>query len=184
MIETIIRPRYISASIDEIDQGVADIVKKSIQERKGQSMYIYGDTGVGKSYIAYAIYNLVKKHNLPCAVVRSLDIVEATKATFMGLPSVDHPEYENIHNMSKFLKELGTYKGLLIIDDIGSEKSSEGVAVKLFQIINDRYEWMNHTIYTSNLNLNELKEKVGDRIVSRIVEDCKIIKIEGEDKRN
>lgn len=183
MIKTIVRPRYIEASVKNINPQIAEIINNSIKQRKGKSMYIHGDSGVGKTYAAYAIYNLVNENNLPCAVVRSLDIVDAIKTTFGGIPPVDSPHYEHILEMSEFLKELSIYKGLLIIDDIGSEKPSEGVVVKMFQIINDRYEWMYHTIYTSNLSLNELRDRIGDRIVGRIAEDCICVNLEGNNKR-
>jgi DNA replication protein DnaC len=42
---------------------------------------------------------------------------------------------------------------------------------------------MKPTFISSNLSLKQLGERVGDRIVSRIVEMCEIIKIEGDDRR-
>lgn len=184
MLETEVKPRYKNASVKNISPDIAKIIEDSIKKKNPPCLYILGDTGVGKTYIAYAIYNIVTQHGLPCAVVRGLDIVEAIKGTFTGLPPYDSPHFESVLGMTNFLKDLSSYKGLLIIDDIGSEKSSEAVIVKLFQIINDRYEWMYPTTYTSNLDLNELSDKVGDRIVGRIVEDCEIIKLEGNNKRN
>jgi len=183
MIKTIISQRYTNATIKNINPKIAEMVEESVKKRKGQNLYIFGDSGVGKTYIAYAIYNFVKDNDLPCAVVKNLDIVDAIKGTFIGLPEQDNPRYNEILAKLDLLKELETYKGLLIIDDVGVEKSSEAVIVKLFQIINERYEWMLPTIYTSNYDLNELKEKVGDRIVGRMAEDCIVIKLEGENKR-
>ncbi len=184
MLKTQIKPRYKDSSVKNINSGIYKMLEESIKKREPPCLYIFGDTGVGKTYIAYAIYNLVTEHGLPCVVVRGLDIVEAIKGTFTGLPHYESPQYESTVEMIQFLKDLSEYKGLLIIDDVGVEKSSEAVIVKMFQIINDRYEWMYPTTYTSNLDLNELKEKVGDRIVGRIVEDCEIIKLEGNNKRN
>lgn len=183
MIKTKFKQRYSSASIKNIDPHIAEIMEKSIKERKGHGMYICGDTGLGKTYIAYAIYNRVIESGLPCVVVKTLDIIDAIKMTFMGIPSPDSDQYDTVFEMYNFLKDLSSYKGLLIIDDMGAEKGSEAVVVKLFQIIDNRYENMYHTIYTSNLDLNELAEKVGERIVSRIAEDCEIIKLTGDDKR-
>jgi DNA replication protein DnaC len=39
------------------------------------------------------------------------------------------------------------------------------------------------TIITSNLTLEEVSEKVGDRIASRIAGMCKVIELKGIDRR-
>jgi DNA replication protein DnaC len=40
------------------------------------------------------------------------------------------------------------------------------------------------TIFTSNLKKSELKEKLNERIVSRILYNCDVIIMQGEDKRS
>ena len=53
----------------------------------------------------------------------------------------------------------------------------------MYRLINYRYENMLRTFFASNLSLQELAERSGDRIASRIAEMCDIIEIGGEDKR-
>jgi DNA replication protein DnaC len=72
---------------------------------------------------------------------------------------------------------------VLILDDLGAEKASEWVAETLYILIDDRYGNMKPTVFTSNYSPSELAERLGDRIVSRIMEMCRIIEIKTSDKR-
>jgi DNA replication protein DnaC len=65
---------------------------------------------------------------------------------------------------------------LLVLDDLGAEKTSEWSWDLLSLLINRRYEGLKKTIITSNFDLATLAEKLGDdRIPSRIQRMCKVI---------
>ena len=72
---------------------------------------------------------------------------------------------------------------LLMFDDIGSEKVTEWVEEFLYLAVNKRYEKNHPMLFTSNLPLSKLAEKIGDRTVSRIKEMCHIVELKGEDRR-
>ena len=61
---------------------------------------------------------------------------------------------------------------LLVLDDLGAEKTSEYVTDRIYVIINSRYEDEKATIITTNRNLDELRSQLGPRITSRICEMC------------
>jgi hypothetical protein len=71
----------------------------------------------------------------------------------------------------------------LIMDDLGVEKTSKWSMQALYSIIDRRYRDERQTLVTSNLTLNEIAEKVGDRIASRIAGMCKVVEIKGADRR-
>lgn len=71
----------------------------------------------------------------------------------------------------------------IMLDDIGAEKATEWVEEFIYLVVNKRYENEHPMIFTSNLPLSQLAEKIGDRTVSRIKEMCHIIKLDGEDRR-
>lgn len=71
---------------------------------------------------------------------------------------------------------------LLILDDIGVERPSDWVLERLYDLINYRYTEMLSTIYTTNLSLDELEMRLGQRIASRL-SDCQIITLNGTDRR-
>ena len=74
-------------------------------------------------------------------------------------------------------------KKCLILDDMGAEKTSEWSIQTLYSIIDRRYRDEKQTLITSNLTLDEIAEKVGDRIASRIAGMCKVVEIKGKDRR-
>lgn len=73
----------------------------------------------------------------------------------------------------------------LVLDDIGAEKTSDWVLEIFESLIDYRNREEKQTIFTSNLGLEKLADKLGDRIASRITEMCKknIIEIKGKDRR-
>lgn len=71
---------------------------------------------------------------------------------------------------------------LLIIDDIGAEKSSEWVRERLLNIIDERYSNKLSTIYTSNCSLGQIAESLGSRIADRL-RDCEQLQFKGTSKR-
>ncbi|MGQ9826036.1 MAG: ATP-binding protein, partial [Desulfotomaculales bacterium] len=73
---------------------------------------------------------------------------------------------------------------LVVLDELGAEKSSEWVTERLYVIINARYNEMLPTIITSNLEMEELEALPGwERIVSRLFEMCHLVKVDGKDYR-
>lgn len=86
------------------------------------------------------------------------------------------PDFTELLDMLKECK-------LLIVDDIGAEKSSEWVNERLLSIINTRSMKGLSTIYTSNISLDELGKKMGDRIKSRIIGSTTEIHLIGQDQR-
>jgi DNA replication protein DnaC len=87
------------------------------------------------------------------------------------------PEFEEELEMVKSCK-------LLIIDDIGAERVTEWVRERIVSIINTRASNDLCTIYTSNLSLKGLTDKLGDdRISSRIKGSVQEINLLGKDNR-
>ena len=172
-------PRYAEANIENIRQEISQIVKGACETKTMvHGMYIHGPVGVGKTYTAYALLNYIRDQKLPVHLIKSSRIVEATKRSYKDNPS-DTDAEENYN----LLNDIKKYTGLLIIDDIGSEKMTESSIAEYLSCIDHRYEWEYPTIYTSNLSLDELKMRVGDRLTSRIYESCNIFLLSSPSKR-
>lgn len=60
---------------------------------------------------------------------------------------------------------------LLILDDLGREKSTERTAERLYVLVNRRYEARRPTVATTNYAIEDLCARGYDVIVSRILED-------------
>ena len=138
------------------------------ETRRG--MYIWGPVGTGKTYAAYAIMKRLGEIGIRATLYTSPDLMDKLRDDF---------QHKDSYNLDRLLEN----RGVLIIDDLGAEKATEWVVEMLHRIIDKRYREVLPTIVTSNSSLDELSERVGDRIPSRLAEACDIVKLEGDDRR-
>ena len=159
--------RYQNAKYEDVPQKIRELFEKIPQTKKG--IYIYGELGTGKTHIAYALKSKTKF----VRVFNTTELLRSIRNDFNRLAyEKDHLEIEAMD-----------YPGILILDDVGSEKISDWVMETFYLIINKRYNHMLPTIITSNLPITDLSERIGDRITSRIVEMCDIVELVGSDRR-
>jgi len=154
---------------------VPDNIKKSFEaipeSRRG--MYIHGGVGTGKTHIAYALLKEAEGRKISCGLWNTTEMFRQFRRDIKRSDD-EKTDVEDV---------LLESRGLLVFDDIGAEKLSDWVSETFYLIINRRYEEMIPTIFTSNLDVATLAEKIGDRTVSRIIEMCDIIKLDGKDRR-
>ncbi|MFN3691664.1 hypothetical protein [Fervidobacterium nodosum] len=72
---------------------------------------------------------------------------------------------------------------ILLVDALGAERYTEWVQGQIVQLLDYRYRNKLATIITSNLKLNDIKEKIGERIYSRVVGLSKSVLVVSLDKR-
>jgi DNA replication protein DnaC len=72
---------------------------------------------------------------------------------------------------------------VLLLDDLGAEKSTEWVMERLYSLLNFRSANGLVTLITSNLDPSELEYKLGPRIASRLRGRCRNIQFTGPDRR-
>lgn len=75
---------------------------------------------------------------------------------------------------------------LLVLDDLGSEPEIPNVSVEwLFAIVNERVMQSRATVCITNLTLKELKERYGERLMSRLCDrnTTTVIQLTGENLR-
>ena len=158
-------------------------IDNKLYEGGMQSLFITGGFGTGKTHKAVAMLK---------AYVMSLNCLEfqepfITKALFITVPELLIILRSTFDQRSKeseaTLFERFCKVDFLILDDIGVEKVSDWVLQSLYVIINKRYSEQRQTIFTSNLNLSELKHVIGERITSRIAGMCRVLTLKGLDKR-
>lgn len=161
-------------TLNEFKENVVDHVEA------GYGLYIWGkSTGCGKTSWACKIMGHYFRKI-------AFDTGLENEGLYIFLPSFledirasydnPDPEFEEVLTMIKKCK-------LLIIDDIGSEKSTEWVRERMVSIINTRVSNGLSTIYTSNLSPDELTGSLGDRIGSRVLGSSQVVEITGGDNR-
>lgn len=145
--------------------------------------FITGDRGVGKTHLAVALLKDSIKD------VRELnDFVTpiSRSSLFVSVPELLMElrwSYSGQGEAERGVLVRYTSADTLVLDDLGAEKASEWVLQMLYIIIDRRYRDFKKTIITSNLSLDEISERLGDRIASRIAGMCTIVRMDGEDRR-
>ena len=161
-------------SLNEYKDGVLQKVES------GQGLYIWGgSTGTGKtSWACKIMSHYFRKITFSTGL--------ENEGLFIFLPSfledLRNSYSEKDPDFEQMLEMVNSCK-LLIVDDIGAERVTEWVAERMVSIINRRSSNGLCTIYTSNLSPEQLKEKLGDRIASRVLGGSQIIEIKGGNRR-
>ena len=133
---------------------------------------LYGETGVGKTHLAISIAN------------RRIELGDSPFFTFVPelldyLRQAFDPKSEiNYEDRFDSVKKTP----LLILDDLGKERSSQWAVEKLYQIIVYRHNAQLPTIITSMLEFEDILDPITSRVQDPAV--SQIIKIRAPDYRN
>jgi len=161
--------------------GVPKIFMEVPVTHESRSLFLTGGYGIGKTHKAISILKDFVM-NLPCA-----KFVEPFKDTpiFATAPELLSKIRACFTANESEANLLSIYmrSPLLILDDLGVEKTTEWALQALYVVVNRRYLDGRQTIITSNLTLDEVREKLGDRIASRIVGMCHPVRLTGRDRR-
>ncbi len=130
-----------------------------------------GDTGLGKTHLSLAIAGKVIKRGYGVIYASTQNILNRLEKEKFG--RVQDTETE------KNLLECD----LLILDDLGTEFSTQFSVSAVYNIINSRLLSSKPTIISTNLNLKQLEDLYSSRVVSRLSSDYKILRFYGTDIR-
>lgn len=120
---------------------------------------LMGTVGIGKTHLLLAVANTLLKSKIPVAFVYVPDLVaELQQAQFVR---------DEDKNLNAKISKLGQVT-VLILDDIGKEKITGWVQVQYSRIINQRYTRQLPTLFSSNFNLDQIAEMIGDHSASRL----------------
>lgn len=135
---------------------------------------LMGEVGVGKTFVLMAL--MVK-------VLEACFRNDVYTSEYVAYYPVGYLLYKlrNDRNSSDFEKCLKVR--FLFLDDLGSENTTDFAREHLFTALDLRCQKNKPTFITTNLSFNELNEKYGERIVSRLKEMCIPITIKGKDRR-
>lgn len=158
---------------NEVSPEVKNIFIDQIKKRSG--LYIYGDSGVGKTHLACALIKYLLDHQIDARFFNTGDFLEKLREEFK---SGDDDELT-----SSLFRDTMDFNGVLIFDDLGAEKITEWSRERLYLIINKKYEDMTPMIFTSNADLEIIAARMGDRVASRIREMTEVVKYDGPDRR-
>jgi DNA replication protein DnaC len=187
--EARIPPRFQRATLDNFERGTNDQLaawRKATAFVEAfpvvdRGLLLYGPNGVGKTHLAVGILRAcVAEKGARGYFFETRELLRLIRDTYNR--SVDETEMEVLNP--------ALTADLLILDDLGAERSSEWVQETLGLVVNTRYNTKRPTICTSNLvdlddNTNPLSFsfQLGERTRSRLLEMCDWVEMPGADIR-
>ncbi|MEE1064710.1 MAG: ATP-binding protein [Acutalibacteraceae bacterium] len=135
------------------------------------SLLLYGKTGLGKTHLSLAIAGKAVEAGYGVIYMTAQNLFNRLEREKFGRGDGENTEQAILDC------------DLLIIDDLGSEFSTQLTVSALYNIVNCRGLEEKPTIISTNLVPDELKSTYSDRIASRILSAYTILQFDGADIR-
>ena len=136
------------------------------------NLFLSGPAGTGKTFLTHC---LAKELIERCRSVVYLSAIDF----FDLLSSMRFERDEEENDRSRQLLECD----VLIIDDLGTELMGTFASSQLFYCLNDRAASERSTIISSNLSLNDVRDRYTERVSSRIISDYEVLVLMADDIR-
>ncbi len=163
-IETKEAVKRVGAFIDGLDSNL----------EMGRGLWLFGDTGTGKTTLAMLVSKAATERGQSVAIYSLPKLLARIRRTY--------DEEAGSDSYGAFFERL-TSVDLLHIDDFGAEKRSDWVLEQLYALVNERYEDERSIMLTTNLTVDKLEDQIGNRTVSRLTETCEQVPLFGADRR-
>lgn len=134
------------------------------------SLYLLGKAGTGKTFAAAS------------EAIRAAERGE--RIAWLNVPSwlAEHKASYNGGPQPRSAEEVSR-TDVLILDDLGAERPTDWARESLFVLVNRAYEESVRIIVTSNVQPSALVKSLGERIVSRLMHECQVVRFDGPDRR-
>ena len=133
---------------------------------------LFGETGVGKTHLAVAVASTYLSRGTTVFFAFVPELLDYLRYTFSPESPVTYDHlFEEVKNSP-----------LLILDDLGQERSSPWAVEKLYQIIVHRHNARLPTVITTMVEFTKERGPVGSRVQDP--SDGQLIRVEAPDYRN
>ena len=164
------------------EQAIAFGAELVLPCKHPRSLYIAGDIGTGKTYLASCLVADLIRRRVQVKWCNVGDVLRTIRSSF-----------DKKHTTEEETIRQFTEPRVLVLDDLGKERPTEWAVEQLFSIINTRYDAARPVIVTTNYGGSDLVRRLTPRgetddttpraIVDRLREMSTVIKLEGESRR-
>ena len=135
-----------------------------------RSLLFSGATGLGKTFLSACVARQVAENGHSVVYVTAGKLFADFEAVkFEGAEAGSLRDYRDCD--------------LLIMDDLGTEMTTEFVKSALYEIVNTRLLERRSTLISTNLNENDLEARYGGQIASRLLGGYRVVYFLGDDIR-
>ena len=161
--------KFRGAQLSDFGNQMSEICLNWLNDPGSWALFITGKVGRGKTRLAFAnLRKWIEQTGRGTNWITVPDLFDKINIRYRNAPAV---------------RDYQRYNGMLLLDDLGAEVDTRFVTQELYRIVSARESYSRKTVITTNLELSELAEQLGDeRIVSRLTSG-KLIELVGEDRR-
>lgn len=137
------------------------------------NLFIYGDTGVGKTFLTHCI-------------AKELILREYSVLYFSSYELFQHladEAFSKEETSTEFTMDSVCDVDLLIIDDLGTELTNAFVKTRLFSVLNERLLHRKSTVISTNYDIETFSNIYSTRIFSRVMQNFTLLNLIGQDIR-
>lgn len=136
-------------------------------------LLLTGDKGRGKTHLACGIlHEVFERHGVRGQFWPVVDLLDRYRATF----DADRAT-ETVEQVDAQLRRLD----LIVLDDLGTQKSTEWAEERLYRLVDERYRDMRPLVVTTNVTLQEMPDRVMSRLADGAVST--VVQFVGTDRR-
>lgn len=139
-----------------------------------QNLLLFGAPGLGKTFLSACIARVVSEDGFSVVYDTAGHIFSQFEAAKFRRDDVDEPD-ESVERCMAC--------DLLILDDLGSEFTSPFVQAALYQVVNTRLIDGKHTVISSNLDPEGIRQRYSAQVASRLQGEYLCLGFLGEDIR-
>ncbi|MDD2211610.1 MAG: ATP-binding protein [Clostridia bacterium] len=152
-------------------QQCIEFAEKICAGEKTENLFLCGPIGTGKTHLCSAIANYVLQAGVDVVYLKigtMLDLIREYKYNFEKSATFSAHRLKSLYHVS-----------LLIIDDLGTEVSTDFVREQLFYLFDERINYRLPWVISTNLLPNEVGAMYEDRLSDRILGTSGILKFTG-----
>lgn len=150
---------------------------------EGMGLTLTGAVGAGKTHVAVGLVKLACGLGIEARFLTMAELLGAIKATYDRERAAPHRRGKSgTPGEADLLDELAGLP-LLALDDLGTENPTSWARDRLYTLVNRRYLARRPTVVTTNLSLEKLADRLGERTVSRLWGASLVINFRGADYR-
>lgn len=162
----IVDPVFRGATLEDLLPGVRAKAEEWLADPAGRNLVLAGDVGTGKSHAAMATARAAHMRGDRVEVWSTGDLWDGLRP---GGPE----------NLQQHVK----YCDLLVLDDLGTDRATEWTTEQLYLIVDTRWRLLLPIIATTNLDPEELRAALGERVYDRLTGAVVAVKLSGATRR-
>jgi len=163
--------RYWKARLEDFSGTAYELVMDWILN-PSDGLFITGACGTGKTHLAAGIVRQFISKGANVVFKRSADFHREVREMFRADSAICEAALMSTLEKSRFL----------VLDDLGAGSLSDCERRYTLELIDTRLNSMRPTIVTSNWNLEEISERMDDRVASRLA-GFAALELAGKDRR-